>query len=68
MTCPTKGRQSSGMLPEVRDSIWDEGSSHDRASVWAYEAVYVHEEVGKNRGDRGRRGRKEKDKEKPSRN
>jgi hypothetical protein len=33
MTCPTKGRHSSEMLSEVSDSIWDEGSSHDRASI-----------------------------------
>ena len=31
----SKGRHSSEVGLEVRNSIWDEGSSHERASVWA---------------------------------
>jgi hypothetical protein len=50
MTWPTRGRHSFKRLVAVKDSIWDEGSSQERASVWAMRlsiSIKKGEEIGK---------------------
>jgi hypothetical protein len=45
MSCPTRGKHSSLVEFEGMVSIWVEGSSHDKASVWEMrDSISIEEE------------------------
>jgi hypothetical protein len=59
MRCPTKGEHSSKREADETDYNWEEGSSQERASIWAMRVSRSMETTRKEHKREERKGRRQ---------